>query len=84
MASFRDSDLLKLICKPDPVLLEDQSSETSSERHNKTVVLLTFFYKISCRDQVDKARNNERKEDLFFTNGNTQTYHQFQSNLTQC
>ena len=63
MASFRDSDL-KLICKPDPVLLEDQSSETSSERHKKTVVLLTFFYKISCRSQVDKTRNNERKEDL--------------------
>ena len=42
MASYRDSGLLKLISKPDPVLLEDQSSETSSERHNKTAALLNF------------------------------------------
>jgi len=41
--SYRDSGLYKLISKPDPVLLEDQSSETSSERHNQTAALFLTF-----------------------------------------
>ena len=36
MASYSDSALLKFMSEPDLVLLEDQSSEKSGERHNKT------------------------------------------------
>ena len=43
MDSYRDSGLLKLVSKPDPVLLEDPSSEASGERHDKTAAILSFW-----------------------------------------
>ena len=58
MDSYRDSGLRKLVFKPDPVLLEDQSSETSGERHNKIAELLN----ISCRVQHKLIKVEVTKE----------------------
>ena len=45
---------LKLVIKPDSLLLEDGSSQTSSEEHNQTSALLLFF-------ELDLVDQYERK-----------------------
>ena len=37
---YRHFSLIKLVIKPDSLLLEDRRSETSSEGHNQTTTLL--------------------------------------------
>ena len=51
---YRYFTLLKLVVKPDSLLLEARRSQTSSEGHNQTSALLLFF-------ELDLVDQYERK-----------------------
>ena len=50
--------LLKLVFKPDSLLVEDERSQTSSEGHNQTSVLPHFVSQLRLVDQCNENRMN--------------------------